>query len=92
MIAAASLNPDDQARDLPSKITLELAPDDVVSYQTPGGGGYGDPLERDPQNVLEDVLDGKVSPQRAREIYGVVVNMASQSVDLDATRQCRQGS
>ncbi len=87
-----TLNPDGQARDLPSKITLELAPDDVVSYQTPGGGGYGDPLEREPQNVLEDVLDGKVSPRRAREIYGVVVNMASRSIDLDATRQLRQGS
>lgn len=39
--------------------------------RTAGGGGYGDPLDRDPDSVVEDVLDGYVSAQAARELYGV---------------------
>jgi len=38
------------------------------------GGGYGDPLEREPQQVLRDVDDGIVSPEEAQEIYGVVID------------------
>ncbi len=58
---------------LPAKTTLELEAGDVVSYRTCGGGGYGPPEERDPERVLRDVLEGKVSVERAREVYGVVV-------------------
>jgi N-methylhydantoinase B len=43
---------------------------DVVTITYPGGGGYGDPRERDPRRVAEDVADGLLSPQRAREAYG----------------------
>ena len=39
-----------------------------------GGGGYGHPLERDPEAVVEDVLDGYVSSEAAREVYGVIVS------------------
>ena len=39
-----------------------------------GGGGFGDPLERDPDAVLEDVADGYVTVERARTDYGVVVD------------------
>jgi N-methylhydantoinase B len=46
---------------------------DVVSYFSPSGGGYGDPLERDPAKVLDDVLDGFITPEHAREAYGVVL-------------------
>ncbi len=67
------LNPDGEAKRLSSKTTIELRPGDVVSYRTCGGGGYGNPHERDPQRVLRDVRDGKVSVERAREVYGVVV-------------------
>ena len=42
------VNPDGEHRDVPSKITLHLVPNDVMSYRTPGGGGYGPALERDP--------------------------------------------
>lgn len=64
--------PDEEA--LASKSTTKLDPNDVVSVQTPGGGGYGDPLERDPQAVLEDVRDEKVSAEKAEEEYGVVID------------------
>jgi N-methylhydantoinase B len=53
------------------------------------GGGYGDPLERDPQLVLEDVIEGLVSEQAAREIYGVVLDQKNETVDLAETNNLR---
>lgn len=47
-----------------------LAPGDRIRYQTPGGGGYGDPREREPELVAEDVQQGYVSAVAAREVYG----------------------
>jgi N-methylhydantoinase B/oxoprolinase/acetone carboxylase alpha subunit len=45
----------------------------VVSLSPPGGGGYGDPRQRDPERVLADVVDGYVSLESAREDYGVAI-------------------
>ncbi len=84
------LNPDTEARELPSKVTLHLEPDSVISYRTPGGGGYGPPLERDPELVLQDVIQGKVSRQRARDAYGVVIDLAAREVNSQATRELRE--
>lgn len=84
------LNPEGEAKDLPSKITLQLQPGSVISYRTPGGGGYGPPLARDPERVLEDVAQGKVTPDRARDIYGVVLDATGDAVDLQATRTRRR--
>ena len=84
-----TLNPAGEARELASKITLDLAPDDIVSYRTPGGGGYGDPSEREPQDVLQDVLDGKVSVERARNVYGVAVDTTSGTIDVKTTQNLR---
>jgi len=50
-----------------------LQPGERFHHRMPGGGGFGDPFERDPQAVARDVLDGKVSVEAARELYGVVV-------------------
>ncbi|MGH7320684.1 MAG: hydantoinase B/oxoprolinase family protein, partial [Candidatus Rokuibacteriota bacterium] len=61
---------------------------DVVSVQSAGGGGFGDPLHRDPEQVLGDVRAGYVSSTRAREGYGVVLT-AGGEVDGDATRAQR---
>lgn len=52
-----------------------------VTMASPGGGGYGDPLRRDPQAVLRDVRDGIVSLDRAQSIYGVVVTVDQRNVD-----------
>lgn len=57
----------------PPKTVLWMEPDAVVSLDPPGGGGYGDPKERDPQLVLQDVINGYVSIEAAWERYGVVV-------------------
>jgi len=58
---------------LPSKSRVNLRPDDVVNVFLPGGGGHGDPFERDLEAVLADVVDGYISLGAARELYGVEV-------------------
>jgi N-methylhydantoinase B len=68
--------------------TLELHDGDVQYVRFMGGGGYGDPLDREPELVLKDVLAGLVTDRPARDIYGVVV--AAGSVDGDATRARRR--
>jgi N-methylhydantoinase B len=55
------------------KTVLHLGADDRVRLEPPGGGGYGDPRDRDPQLVLADVVDGYVSLERARVDYGVAI-------------------
>ena len=53
---------------------------ETMHHYSSGGGGYGDPLERDPEAVLEDVLDDFVSVERARTSYGVVINVLDPDV------------
>jgi len=74
---------------LGSKMTLEVAAGDVVSFRTCGGGGFGAPAERDPALVLDDVRQGKVSVQRACDIYRVVVDPATWTVDAASTARLR---
>ena len=64
---------------------------DVVRLITGVGGGYGDPLERDPAAVREDVLNELLSAGQAEEIYGVVVDPDTLELDWDATRVVRRG-
>jgi N-methylhydantoinase B len=54
-----------------------------------GGGGYGNPLQRDPEKVRVDVRDGFVSNQLAREVYGVVLGPDSLEIDIAATESLR---
>ena len=54
---------------IPSKSTHQLDPADVVSIRTPGGGGYGDPGDRDPEAIRRDLAAGKLSPDSARSDY-----------------------
>ena len=76
---------------LSSKTTLQLDPGDVISYRTSGGGGYGPAFNRDPQAILDDVLQGKISINRARERYGVEISLSSQKVDMASTEDLRRG-
>lgn len=48
-------------------------PDEIISNRSGGGGGYGDPYQRDPERVRQDVIDGYVSRKQARQEYGVLV-------------------
>jgi N-methylhydantoinase B len=65
-----------------------LNPGDILRVNMNAGGGYGDPMERDADLVLGDVLDGYVSLAGAREDYGVVIN--GDVVDYDATAKLRK--
>jgi N-methylhydantoinase B len=87
--ASYLLNPDQESVELSSKVTLDLKAGQVISYRTCGGGGYGSPRQRDPQAVLADVRDGKVSPERARTIYGVVIDRQTWQVDQTETARLR---
>jgi N-methylhydantoinase B len=60
-----------------------------MAYYSPCGGGYGSPLERDPQKVLDDVLDGFCTPADARDVYGVVLDLDAETVDMAATEARR---
>jgi N-methylhydantoinase B len=73
--------------DVPKAAALELQPGDRLVSVSNGGGGYGDPRERDVELVLEDVLEGWVSVEAARDVYGVVVTGGA--VDHEATRGLR---
>lgn len=76
--------------ELPSKITnLDIAAGDLIEMEQPGGGGYGSPLERDPERVVEDLLEGKIGAAAARDTYGVVVD-AGGRLDAAATARRRE--
>ena len=55
---------------LPSKCTISISRGDTLIIRTPGGGGYGDPKQRSPEALKEDVLNGLISRETARESYG----------------------
>jgi N-methylhydantoinase B len=72
------------------KITgYPLGDGESILYESGGGGGYGDPLERDEDRVLRDVLDGYVSVASARDDYGVIVDFTNEKVNFEATRRLR---
>jgi N-methylhydantoinase B len=66
---------------------------DVVTYLSPCGGGYGNPLNRDPAKVLDDLLDGYITVDHAREVYAVVFKPVSNGydwgLDMPATEALR---
>jgi N-methylhydantoinase B len=69
-----------------------LSQNDVARLVTGAGGGYGDPVTRDPQLVWEDVRSGFITLDQARDIYRVVLDPATLAVDEDATRELRMES
>lgn len=84
------LDPEGENRLLPSKFTMTIRRGDVVRHVLAGGGGWGDPLERDPAKVLRDVRNELLSPERARADYGVVLDTAAWTVDAAATERLRE--
>jgi N-methylhydantoinase B len=84
----------------PAKSLLALTPDAAVTLDLPGGGGYGDPLERDAEMVLRDVIYGYVSAEAAEREYGAMVRYIGAesalvrmpehyALDVDRTRRLR---
>jgi N-methylhydantoinase B len=67
-----------------------VPPRDAIRLALPGGGGIGDPRTRDPQRVVDDVLDGFITAQEARRDYGVVID-ADGRLDSAGTERLRRG-
>ena len=67
------LNPDSERRELPSKTLLTMRRGEVLQHVMAGAGGWGDPMQRDPEAVLKDVREEKVSREAAERDYGVVI-------------------
>lgn len=68
---------------------LRLARNDVISIRTGGGGGWGNPLDRDPQFVLDDVRNGFLTVSDAARVYGVVLEPRKKQIDDSATAALR---
>jgi N-methylhydantoinase B len=83
------LNPDTDSRLLPSKLKMTIRKGDVFRHVLAGGGGWGDPVERDSHAVLRDVRNEFLSAERARSDYGVVIDTATWRVDEGATERLR---
>jgi len=74
-----------------------MFPGDILYTECMGGGGYGNPLDRDPEKIRLDVRDEYISVKRARNVYGVVIDPASLTdnpedvaVDMAATEALRK--
>jgi len=82
--------PDGTVEFWPAKFTGRLLKaGSTIEIAVPNSGGYGDPLERDPEAVLSDVLDGFTTADLADRDYAVVLDLASRSVDAEATERLR---
>ena len=87
--AAGEVRLSDGSRPHP-KSHYVLQPGQRVVLSLPGGGGFGSPLERDPQRVLADVKQGYISLESAEKDYAVIINAATMTVDEAATAARRK--
>src|SRR5262249_23488463 len=83
------LNPDGENQLLPSKVTMTIPRGTVFRHEVAGAGGWGDPLERDPAAGLKDVRNELVSLTAARELYGVIIDARTWTVEAAGTEELR---
>jgi N-methylhydantoinase B len=81
---------DGKRKVLPSKVNMRLRQGDRFGHEAPSGGGWGDPLERDPFAVLEDWRLEYVTAEHARKAYGVVIDEQMSAVDDEITVKLRR--
>ena len=93
MSSGASMNPGTPSEQpLPSKVSSRpLGRGDVISWRLGGGGGWGNPLDREPEMVRNDVIRGYISLDSARDQYGVILTGPNHDIDWDATTAQRAG-
>ena len=89
----AKIRRDGSIEALPPIGLVELQPGEFIRGNECGGGGYGDPRQRDPLRVLQDVREGWVSQAKARQEYGVMITgdleAGTLAIDCDATDELR---
>lgn len=83
-----SMEIDGEVKALPGKVTMTVPQGARIVHDQAGGGGFGDPFTRDPELVLEDVIDGKITADFARDRHGVVI--AANRLDTEATERLRR--
>jgi N-methylhydantoinase B len=78
--------------ELPAVSTETLKPNERIVSESAGGGGYGDPLQRDPELVRWKAREEYISVEKAREVYGVVLDTKPEryGVDYEATKKLRE--
>ena len=84
------LNPGPEQELLPAMGVTNMKRGDLIRHVMAGGGGWGDPLERDPEMVLADFLNEKLTVGHARDEYGVVIDEDGPRVDQAATERLRR--
>ena len=84
------VEPTGEEKALPTKVTIQVEPGTKVVLKTAGGGGYGPPAARAPEEVLRDVEQGLVSLRRAREEYGVAILEHPLRIDEKETKRLRK--
>ena len=92
LVASCRKNPDtDRQEQLPAKVTgIPFAAGEFIEFREPNAAGYGDPLERDPAQVREDILDDFTTIELARDAYGVVFeDERTLEIDAGATETLR---
>ena len=92
LVASCRKNPDTAAeQELPAKVTgIPFAAGEFIEFREPNAAGYGDPLDRDPEQVREDMLDDFTTLDLARDAYGVVfADEATLEIDSAATEELR---
>jgi N-methylhydantoinase B len=79
-----------ERRVLRTMVNVPIYPRERCITMTSGGGGWGSPLDRDAKKVQEDVMDGLISLQRAREVYGVVLDPNTLEIKSEPTERLRK--
>jgi N-methylhydantoinase B len=87
--SAAVIHSDGSQDRIPPKITKRVLRGDRLVSITPGGGGWGDPKERSPEEVRRDVIEELITVETAQDVYGVVLK-DDLSVNVEATKNRRQ--
>jgi N-methylhydantoinase B len=88
--ARNSVGEGESERALPGKYTAWLGQGTLITHVQPGGGGFGNPLARDPEHVRRDVWNEKITVAFAREHHGVVIDPLTGRIEADATERLRQ--
>ncbi|WP_213291003.1 hydantoinase B/oxoprolinase family protein [Bradyrhizobium sp. sGM-13] len=89
-VGNCSIRFEDGSSYIPPRFGVERQPPLTLTIRAAGGGGFGAPFERPPEEVLNDVLDGMVSREKAEADYGVILSGKDLHVDEKATRVRRQ--
>ena len=74
---------------MPTKFLETVNAGDWLKIEWPGAGGWGDPKKRDPELVLWDVIEEKVSIERAKDVYAVAIMPDNRSIDWRGTEELR---